>query len=74
MGNSIELASYVVQVALFGVMVCTIAATALTVAPGFRPDRTGFGRRFLFFFLRYCLPAWGLVELAVWALTGRPYP
>jgi len=74
MGNSIELATYLVQVALFGVMVCTIAATALTVAPGFRPDCTGFGRRFLFFCLRYCLPAWGMVELVVWALTGRPYP
>ena len=65
---------HLVQVAVFGLMVGTIVATALAVAPGFRPDRKGFGSRFSLFFWRYCLPAWVAVELAVWVLTGRPYP
>jgi len=55
-------------------MVCTIGATALAVAPGFRSDRKGFVNRFLFFLWRYCLPTWGAMELSVWAFTGRPYP
>ena len=66
--------SHLVKVALFGVMVCSIAATALAVAPGFRSEEKGFGSRFSFFFWRYCLATWVAMELAVWVLTGRPYP
>jgi hypothetical protein len=64
----------ILQVALFGGMVCSIGATVLAVAPGFRSDRKGFGKRFLFFLWRYCLPAWVMMELAVWVFTGRIYP
>ena len=62
------------QVILFGVMVCTIAAAALATLPGFQTERKGFGRRFLYFWWRYCLPMWGAMEIAVWLFTGRPYP
>jgi hypothetical protein len=63
-----------VQVGLFGLMVCTIGVAALAFVPGFRTDRKGFGGRFLLFFWRYCLPAWAVMEVAVWTFTGRPYP
>ena len=66
--------THVIQVAAFGAMVCTIASAALAVAPGFRPDRTGFGRRFLFFFWRFGLAAWVVLEIGMLALTGRLYP
>jgi hypothetical protein len=65
---------WLLQVALFGVMVCTIGATALAGASGFRSDHKGFANRFLFFLWRYCLPAWVMMELAVWVFTGRIYP
>jgi len=64
----------VIQVVAFGVMVCTIASAALALASGFRAERTGFGRRFLFFFWRYSLPAWAALELVTLILTGRIYP
>ena len=41
-----------VQVVLFGAMVCTIGATALTLASNFRPERKGLGSRFGLFFWR----------------------
>jgi hypothetical protein len=63
-----------IQVAAFGGMVCTIASAALALAPGFRPMKTGFGRRFCFFAWRYSLPAWAVLELVMLALTGRFYP
>jgi len=65
---------HLIQVVSFGAMVCTIASAALALAPGFRPDRTGLGRRFLFFFWRFSLPAWAVLELATWIFTGRLYP
>jgi hypothetical protein len=65
---------HMIQVVLFGAMVCTIASTALALAPAFRPDRKGFGNRFRFFLWRFSLPAWGGLELLVVILTGRPYP
>lgn len=66
--------NHLVQVALFGVMACAIVATALVLATVSHQDRTGFGRRLPVFFNRYCLPEWGLMELAVWALADRLYP
>jgi hypothetical protein len=63
-----------IQVVLFGAIVCTIASTALALAPGFRPERIGFGSRFLFFFWRFGLPGWAGLELAAWVFTGRVYP
>jgi hypothetical protein len=65
---------HLIQVISFGALVCTIASTALALAPGFRPERTGFGRRFLFFFWRFSLPAWAVLELAMLVFTGRFYP
>jgi hypothetical protein len=65
---------HLVQVAIFGVMVCGIAAAALAVAPGFRSDRKGFWSRFSLFLWRYCLPAWVAMELAVRVFTGGLYP
>lgn len=64
----------VAQVVAFGVMVSTIASAALALAPGFRTERTGFGRRFLFFLWRYSLPAWLALELVTLVWTGRLYP
>jgi hypothetical protein len=64
----------VVQVVAFGVMVCTIASAALALAPGFRAERTGFGRRFVFFLWRYSLTAWAALELVTLVWTGRLYP
>ena len=63
-----------IQVVAFGGMVCAIASAGLALAPGFRPDRTGLGRRFLFFFWRFSLPAWVVLELATRVFTGRFYP
>ena len=58
----------------FGGMVCTIASAALALAPGFRPERVGFGRRFVFFLWRYSLPAWVAMELVTLVWRGRFYP
>ena len=70
-GTRSGIVPHLIQVAMFGVMVCLIAATALAVAPGYQSDCRGLGNR-LVFFSRYCLPTWVAMELAVWVLTGQP--
>jgi len=65
---------HLIQMALFGAVVCIIASTALAAAPGFQSGRKGLWSRFVFCFWRYSLPMWVTIEFAVWLVTGRPYP